>query len=172
MYELVLVGPVTGNSRLIMIVSSSQHVPTPTRGEIYDDELGLALLHEGRPLVLRFDELHVFDGSWGEFFYELVGKFLHVLSNNRALLLCLHLLAAAGTPSSISIYLAHRRISRRLASAPPAAAALEHSSSSIHIFILLVVPISRFRCDGRGLGGGWCCSRVFGLDLPLPTGSR
>lgn len=119
MYELVLVGPVTGNSRLIMIVSSSQHVPTPTRGEIYDDELGLALLHEGRPLVLRFDELHVFDGSWGEFFYELVGKFLHVLSNNRALLLCLHLLAAAGTPSSISIYLAHRRISRRLASAPP-----------------------------------------------------
>lgn len=90
MYELVLVGPVTGNSHLIMIVSSSQHVPTPTRGEIYDDELGLALLHEGRPLVLRFDELHVFDGSWGEFFYELVGKFLHVLSNNRALLLCLH----------------------------------------------------------------------------------
>ena len=60
MYELVLVGPVTGNSGLIMIVSSSQHVPTPTRGEIYDDELGLALLHEGRPLVLRFDELHVF----------------------------------------------------------------------------------------------------------------
>ena len=59
-YELVLVGPVTGNSGLIMIVSSSQHVPTPTRGEIYDDELGLALLHEGRPLVLRFDELHVF----------------------------------------------------------------------------------------------------------------
>ena len=60
MYELVLVGPVTGNSGLIMIFSSSQHVPTPTRGEIYDDELGLALLHEGRPLVLRFDELHVF----------------------------------------------------------------------------------------------------------------
>ena len=99
MYELVLVGPVTGNSRLIMIVSSSQHVPTPTRGEIYDDELGLALLHEGRPLVLRFDELHVFDGSWGEFFYELVGKFLHVLSNNRASIIVSPL--AAGTPSSI-----------------------------------------------------------------------
>ena len=99
MYELVLVGPVTGNSRLIMIVSSSQHVPTPTRGEIYDDELGLALLHEGRPLVLRFDELHVFDGSWGEFFYELVGKFLHVLSNNRASIIVSPL--AAGSPSSI-----------------------------------------------------------------------
>mmetsp|Transcript_17669 Transcript_17669/g.50615 ORF Transcript_17669/g.50615 Transcript_17669/m.50615 type:complete len:162 (+) Transcript_17669:161-646(+) len=33
----------------------------PTRGEIHDNELGLALLHEGRPLVLRFDKLHVFD---------------------------------------------------------------------------------------------------------------
>ena len=110
MYELVLVGPVTGNSRLIMIVSSSQHVPTPTRGEIYDDELGLALLHEGRPLVLRFDELHVFDGSWGEFFYELVGKFLHVLSNNRASIIVSPL--AAGTPSSIW------RIGASLAAAP------------------------------------------------------
>ena len=127
MYELVLVGPVTGNSRLIMIVSSSQHVPTPTRGEIYDDELGLALLHEGRPLVLRFDELHVFDGSWGEFFYELVGKFLHVLSNNRALLLCLHLLAAAGTPSSISIWRIGASLAASIRSAPRAAA-LEHSS--------------------------------------------
>ena len=126
MYELVLVGPVTGNSHLIMIVSSSQHVPTPTRGEIYDDELGLALLHEGRPLVLRFDELHVFDGSWGEFFYELVGKFLHVLSNNRAHY-CVSIYWPLPALHPALAFGASAHLSPPTRSAPRAAA-LEHSS--------------------------------------------